>query len=87
MEHEEKKGGRVGRKACGEEGVFRDLVRRSSRRAQPEMRLLLSGRAGARNPRAITPPLRSSSLLRPRHRDVREQIVARLLTCCLFLLS
>ena len=41
MEHEKKKGGRE----CGEEGVFRDLVRRSSRRAQPEMRLLLSGRA------------------------------------------
>ena len=43
--------------------------------------------AGAHNPRAITPPLLSSSLLRPRHRDVLEEIAARLLTCCLFLLS
>ena len=51
MEHEEKKGERKGRKACGEGGVFRDLVRRSSRRTQPEMRLLLSGRRAARTTR------------------------------------
>ena len=69
MEHEEKKGGRKGRKACGEEGVFRDLVRRSSRRAQPEMRLLLSGRA-ARTTRG-----QSRSSFPPHHRDVREQII------------
>ena len=50
MEHEEKKGERKGRKACGEGGVFRDLVRRSSRRTQPEMRLLLSERSRRAQP-------------------------------------